>query len=103
MFNMVQPSTTNIIIALIGFFGIIIAALITKHRIQNSFYKEMQKTYQGIIKDQDNTIVNLRAERDYERKDMYKVKNHMQIIILEVEKLKTRQCITTNCPNRVYP
>jgi uncharacterized oligopeptide transporter (OPT) family protein len=98
---MMQPTTTNIIIILIGFAVTLLAAYITKQRVQKSFIKIMHETYQGIIKDQDNTIVNLRTERDLERKDTYKMKDHIQILILEVERIKHRQCKRINCPNRI--
>jgi len=102
---MVNPTTVNILVpisvAIIGLLGIILASFITKHRTEKSFFKEMQVTYQGIIKDQDKTIINLRNERDIERQDVYKMKDHLQIVILEVEKLKKNHCSRKNCLNRL--
>jgi len=102
---MIQPTEANImvpiIVGIIGMVGIILAAIITKHRTQKSFLNVMQETYQGIIKDQNQTIVNLRTERDLERQDLYKMKDHIQIVILEIEKLKHLQCTRKNCINRI--
>ena len=98
---MVNPTIVNIlnpiIVAIIGLIGIVLAAYITKHRMQRSFFKEIQTTYQSIIKDQNTTIVNLRTERDLERQDVYKMKDHLQIVILEVDKLKKNHCSRKNC------
>ena len=94
-----------IIVALIGFLGILLAAFITKYKVQKPFFTTMQNTYQGIIDDQNATIVNLRQERDLDRKDLYKMKDHIQILILETDKIKTQRkkegCKRSGCNNRI--